>query len=262
MSERIDRTESTRYRGILAYEGTRYQGFQRQAPGIPTIQARVEQSIEAVTGQKATVIGAGRTDAGVHATGQVICFETAQTAWKHSADVLLKALNAHLPDDIALQALRVERDERFHPRFSASSRMYEYTLLTSPRRQPLHHQRVWHIPQTLDLEQMQDMARLLIGEHDFATFGQPPAGNNTVRRIFRSEWRVQGEFWYYQVQATAFLQHMVRRIVGMLVDVGRGRLSAEAFEARFRAADVSQAKTLAPPQGLVLVAVEYPTQHQ
>lgn len=257
-----DRSEYTRYRGVLAYEGTRYQGFQRQAPGIPTIQARVEQAVEVVTGQHVTVIGAGRTDAGVHATGQVICFEMEQTAWKHSAEVLLKALNAQLPDDIALQSLRVEQNANFHPRFSASSRMYKYTVLSSAQRQPLYHQRVWYVPQALDLKKMQDAAGLLIGEHDFATFGQPPAGINTVRHVFQSEWDVQGDFWCYQVQATAFLQHMVRRMVGMLVDVGRGRLSVEAFEAHFRAADISKAKTMAPPQGLVLVAVEYPAQYQ
>jgi tRNA pseudouridine38-40 synthase len=246
-----------KYRAILAYDGTRYQGFQRQAPGIPTIQGRIEEALQTVTGQSVTVIGAGRTDTGVHATGQVIAFELEQTAWRHSAAALLNALNATLPDDIALQSLDIEPDERFHPRFSASSRMYEYTVLTTAQRQPLLAQRVWHLRQTLDIEMMQQAARLLIGEHDFATFGQPPAGTNTVRYVFRSEWEAQDTLWVYRVQATAFLQHMVRRMVGMMVDVGRGRLSIEQFEADFQAADLTRAKTLAPPQGLVLVTVEY-----
>jgi tRNA pseudouridine38-40 synthase len=251
-----------KYRAILAYDGTRYQGFQRQAPVIPTIQGRVEEALQAITGQPATVIGAGRTDAGVHATGQVIAFDLDQEAWKHSADALLNALNARLPEDIALQSLTTELDERFHPRFSASSRLYEYTVLTTAQRQPLLYQRVWHVRQSLYIEAMQQAAALLIGEHDFATFGQPPVGTNTVRHVYQSEWEVQGACWIYRVQATAFLQHMVRRMVGMMVNVGRGRLSVEQFEADFRAADLTRAKTLAPPQGLVLVAVEYPPHYQ
>jgi tRNA pseudouridine38-40 synthase len=247
-----------KYRAIVAYDGTRYQGFQRQAAGIPTIQGRVEQAIQAITGHAATVVGAGRTDAGVHATGQVIAFDLQEEVWKHSTNALLNALNANLPDDIALQSLVEEPDDRFHPRFSASSRMYEYTLLTTAQRQPLLSRRVWHVRQPLDIEAMQQAAKLLIGEHDFATFGQPPAGTNTVRYVFRSEWEAKGACWIYRVQATAFLQHMVRRMVGMTVDVGRGRLSIEHFEADFQAADLTRAKTLAPPQGLVLVAVDYP----
>jgi tRNA pseudouridine38-40 synthase len=251
-----------KYRAILAYDGTRYQGFQRQATGIPTIQGRVEQALQTITGQSATVTGAGRTDAGVHATGQVIAFELEQEVWRHPAEALLNALNANLPDDIALQSLAVEPDERFHPRFSASSRMYEYTVLTTAQRQPLLAQRGWHVRQTLDINLMQQAAAMLIGEHDFATFGQPPVGINTVRHVFRSEWEAQGACWIYRVQATAFLQHMVRRIVGMTVDVGRRRLSIEQFEADFRAADLTRAKTLAPPQGLILVAVDYPPHYQ
>jgi tRNA pseudouridine38-40 synthase len=244
-----------KYRAILAYDGTAYQGFQRQAESIPTIQAAVEQAIKAVTQQVVTVHGAGRTDTGVHATGQVITFAV---DWRQQHQVLLRALNAQLPDDIALQTLVEERNEKFHPRFSAQSRSYSYTVLQTDQRQPLLRNRAWHVRSQLDREAMEAAAQLLVGEHNFATFGQPPQGENTVRYVFRSKWQTQPEMLIYHIEATAFLQHMVRRIVGMLVDVGRGWLTLEQFEDRFRRADLSLAKTVAPPQGLILDAVRYP----
>lgn len=243
-----------KYRAILAYDGTAYQGFQRQAEGIPTIQAAVEQAIKTVTQQTATVIGAGRTDTGVHATGQVISFTV---DWRHHHQALLTALNARLPDDIALQTLVEEPNDKFHPRFSAQSRSYGYTVLQTEQRQPLLRNRAWYVRSQLNADAMQAAAQLLVGEHDFATFGQPPHGENTVRFVFRSEWQTQTDLLIYRIEATAFLQHMVRRIVGMLVDVGRGWLTPEQFEDRFRRADLSLAKTVAPPQGLILEAVRY-----
>ncbi|MBC8171908.1 MAG: tRNA pseudouridine(38-40) synthase TruA [Anaerolineae bacterium] len=244
-----------KYRAILAYDGTAYQGFQRQAEGIPTIQAAVEQAIKTVTQQVVTVNGAGRTDAGVHAAGQVITFAV---DWRHHHQVLLQALNARLPDDIVLQMLVEELNDKFHPRFSAQSRSYNYNVLQTVHRQPLLRNRAWYVRSKLDADVMQAAAKLLVGEHDFATFGQPPQGENTVRLVFRSDWQIQPEMLIYHIEATAFLQHMVRRMVGMLVDVGRGWLTLKQFEDRFRRADLSLAKTIAPPQGLTLEAVRYP----
>lgn len=246
-----------RYRALLAYDGTAYQGFQRQADGIPTVQAAVEQAIKIVTQQAVTIAGAGRTDTGVHATGQVIAFEV---EWKHGVDTLLRALNARLPDDIALQSLSEESNERFHPRFSALSRRYGYTVLQTSQRQPLLRNRAWYVRHPLRLETMQAAAALLVGQHDFATFGQPPQGDNTVREVFCSEWLelpAQPDILLYRIEATAFLQHMVRRIVAMLVEVGSGHLSVGQFEDNFRLADLALARTIAPPQGLVLEAVRY-----
>ncbi len=246
----------TRYRATLAYDGTNYQGFQRQAGDTPTIQTAVERAIRQVTQQNAVVIGAGRTDTGVHALGQVIAFDV---EWPHEASVLLRALNAVLPDDIALQDLTPQPG--FHPRFDAASRVYSYTIIHAPQRQPLWHGRAWHIWGKLESAVLHTTAGLLIGEHDFATFGHPPRGENTVRRVLRSEWGIFPEAFgrrlVYTIEATAFLQHMVRRIVGTQVDVARSLITEQAFTAAFRAADLAKTGTLAPPQGLVLEYVYY-----
>jgi tRNA pseudouridine38-40 synthase len=248
---------TARYRATVAYDGSAYNGFQRQAGATPTIQAALETAIAAVTGSSVTVIGAGRTDTGVHATGQVIAFDV---AWKHDDDDLLRAINATLPDDIALQGL--SQQAGFHPRFDAVSRVYRYSVVQAAQRQPLLRRRAWHIRDPLDEEPMAWAAMMLLGEHDFATFGQPPTGEVTIRLVMESAWtrrqRPYGWDWTYTVEANAFLQHMVRRIVGTLVDVGRGMMSVSQFEAAFKSADLAQAGTLAPPQGLVLEAVKYP----
>ena len=240
----------------MAYDGTAYQGFQRQVAGTPTIQGAVEDAIAAITGQSATVIGAGRTDAGVHATGQVIAFDV---TWRHSDAALLRAINANLPEDIALQDICQQAG--FHPRFDAVRRLYRYHIISAARRQPLLRHRVWQVWNELDLNAMQAAAAILVGTHDFAAFGQPPQGDNTIREIMISEWMADrkpyGTLFVYQVEANAFLRHMVRRLVGTLVDVGRGVLSVSEFEDIFLSADLSRAKTIAPPQGLVLERVRY-----
>jgi tRNA pseudouridine38-40 synthase len=202
------------------------------------------------------VIGAGRTDTGVHATGQVIAFEV---EWKHGDHALLRAINARLPEDIALQDLRPQ--EGFHPRFDAFSRLYRYRLVQAPQRQPLLRARAWHVWGDLNGEAMEQAAQLLLGEHDFAAFGQPPQGENTVRTVYLSEWVKQAEpygtLWAYTIEANAFLQHMVRRVVGMLVRVGQGGMTVVEFEAIFHRAQLAEAISLAPPQGLTLEAVRY-----
>ncbi len=248
----------TRYRATLAYDGTHYQGFQRQARGIPTIQGAVEQAIQTVTGQETTVLGAGRTDTGVHSRGQVIAFDV---DWKHTDEALLKAINHHLPDDIALQTLC--QHPNFHPRYDALSRTYRYCLHHAPIRQPLLNLRAWHIFGKLDRESMQTASRLLIGEHDFATFGQPPQGStSTVREVYASHWEDSSangdELFIYHVEATGFLYHMVRRIVGLLVQVGWGKYTVTEFETIFRQADVTALRVLAPAHGLTLEKVTYP----
>ena len=246
----------TRYRATLAYDGSAYQGFQRQAGRTPTIQLALEQALERVTGQAVTVNGAGRTDSGVHAAGQVIAFDV---AWRHRDADLLRALNAVLPGDIALQD--IAQQPGFHPRFDALARLYTYDVLNVPQRQPLLRCRAWHVWAPLDVNALNAAAALLVGEHDFATFGQPPQGTSTVRAVLRSEWAAQpasgGALLTYSVEANAFLQHMVRRLAGTLVEVGRGALTVAQFEAAFRAADLAQAGPLAPPHGLMLAAVRY-----
>lgn len=252
---------TTCFRAVVAYDGTRYFGFQRQAGDTPTIQGTLETAIKRVTRQTVTLRGAGRTDTGVHATGQVIAFDV---AWQHTPGDLLKALNANLPADIAAQSLE-EAQHGFHPRYDAHSRTYEYTLYVAPVRQPLLNKYAWHVPASglLDLKAMQRAAAILTGEHDFATFGQPPQGENTVRAVMRSEFSVTfgsrpGEqVVQYTIEANAFLYRMVRRVVGALVRVGSGRLAPDTFEAAFCAADGSWPNQSAPPRGLCLVKVTY-----
>ena len=242
-----------RYRAVLAYDGTAYHGFQRQVGQTPTIQGRVESALQQVTGQSVTVIGAGRTDAGVHASGQVIAFDV---NWRHEASDLLRALNANLPDDIALQEIAVAA-AGFHPRFSARSRTYVYRFYQRRVRNPLWDRYAWQIGTPLDIAAMRRAAALLIGERDFATFGQPPQGENTVRRVMRSALARDGDLHNYTITANAFLQRMVRSIVGTLVEVGRGAMQLDDFEAAVSAADRSLAGPTAPPHGLTLVAVVY-----
>lgn len=245
-----------RYRSTLAYDGTAYRGFQKQAQGIPTIQATVESAIQAVTQQPVHLYGAGRTDTGVHATGQVIAFDV---DWGHDNHTLLRAINANLPDDIALQDLY--QHEGFHPRFDALSRRYCYTVFHTAQRQPLLARYGWWVRQQLNLQAMYRASALLVGKHDFATFGNPPHGDNTVREIFAAQWAMQAQnnvvYLRFTVEGTAFLHHMVRRMVGMQVDVGTGRITVEEFKHKFTRADLSLATTMAPSQGLVLEKVRY-----
>jgi tRNA pseudouridine38-40 synthase len=249
---------TARYRALLAYDGRAYQGFQRQASGIPTIQAAVEAALLRVTGQATTVIGAGRTDTGVHAEGQVVAFDV---AWKHEDDILLRALNATLPADIALQDIR--QHEGFHPRFDAEARLYRYRIVQAAQRQPLLRERAWQISLPLDHTGMAEAASLLIGRHDFAAFGKPPQGTNTVREVFRSNWSFTpmpyGWQCEYHVEANAFLQHMVRRIVGILFEVGRGAMPPDDVSRLLKSGVMENGVTLAPAHGLVLEAVRYPS---
>jgi tRNA pseudouridine38-40 synthase len=246
-----------RYRGQLAYDGTPYQGFQRQSNAL-TVQGEVEAALTRIIGQSVTIRGAGRTDTGVHAVGQVISFDA---DWPHSETALLAALNFHLPPTIAMQSL-VEQ-AGFYPRGNVQARRYRYEIWAASVRDPLLANRVWHVPAALDLTAMQCAADLLVGKHDFATFGHAPHGKNTVRHVFISHWESMpqstGVRYTYTIEATAFLHHMVRRIVALLVAVGRGQRSLSDFETAFRGVDVKYALPPAPPQGLTLEAVTYVT---
>ena len=216
-------SEMRRYAAILAYDGAAYQGFQRQREPTPTIQAAVERAINQVTAQPASIVGAGRTDTGVHAIGQVIAFDV---GWKHGDDELLRAINSQLPADIALRELW--RQENFHPRFDALWRQYAYRIATPATRHPLLNRHVWQlIGESLDVERMNAAAALCLGEHDFAAFGRPPqeGSSNTVRQIYLSRWEKEsgafGVTLRYRIRGTAFLYHMVRRLVGMMAQVGQ-----------------------------------------
>ncbi|MCZ7544022.1 MAG: tRNA pseudouridine(38-40) synthase TruA [Anaerolineae bacterium] len=242
-----------RYRATVAYDGAGYQGFQRQAPGTPTIQGAIEGALRRVAGQDITIMGAGRTDTGVHATGQVIAWDM---AWRHAADDLLRAVNANLPCDIALQALEETRAD-FHPRFDAQSRTYQYDIDNAPVRHPLYTRTAWHVGRPLDGLAMQAAAQHLLGEHDFAAFGRPPQGENTVRTVMRAAWAHDGRTFRFTIEANAFLQRMVRSLVGTMVEVGAGSISPVTFADILASADRARAAAPAPPHGLCLVSVHY-----
>ena len=248
---------SVRYGAILAYDGSAYQGFQRQPQPTPTIQAAVEAALRTICGADVGIVAAGRTDAGVHAAGQVIAFDM---TWRHSESELLRAVNAQLPADIALRKLW--RAPGFHPRFDASWRQYVYRIRSPEARDPLTTRYEWHLPgMRLDLAEMQAAAAICIGEHDFAAFGTPPqtGSDSAIRQVFKSEWESEeyGELLTYRIRGTAFLYHMVRRLVGVMALVGRGRLTSGDFAAILSSRDIRRAKSLAPPQGLTLEAVGY-----
>ncbi len=215
-------------RGTLQYDGTSYAGFQWQTTA-PTIQGAVEAAITTVTGRYSRVTGAGRTDAGVHARGQVISFETDT---RLTTDVLLRALNATLPRDIVLRDL-VEAADGFHARYSAHSRAYEYIVYNAPTPSPFWRLYSHHAPGPLDVEAMGQTLRHLLGEHDFAAFGMPMERTRdgermrggTVRTMLAARCWTREEFVYFYVEANAFLRHMARRIVGSALKVGQRRLT-------------------------------------
>lgn len=246
---------SSRYCATVEYDGSDYLGYQRQLPNQPTIQGELEAALGRIVKQPVPVIGAGRTDSGVHATGQVVAFDL---AWRHGCEPLLKAMNANLPSAIAVQKV-VEVAPRFHPRFDARRRAYRYIIQDcsqSPRR-PLTRLRHWQVHTPLDLDAMIAAAAHLVGEHDFATFGQPPQGSNTVREVFVAHWQRDGDLLHFSIEANAFLYRMVRSIVGTLKAVGDQSWTIDEFVAAFMACERGRAATTAPAHGLYLESVTY-----
>ncbi len=241
-----------RVRAVVSYDGTDYLGFQRQAQG-PTVQEALETALEVVTGKRTVVLAAGRTDAGVHAMGQVIAFDT---EWSHPLDALQRALNGVLPGDVAVQEVD-QVEQAFHPRFAARNRHYRYTVYNWPVRSPLVRRTSLHVPRPLDLGAMQEAAHLLVGEHDMAAFGRAPDGGSTVRRVSRAEWSGEPPWLFFDIEANAFLYRMVRSLVGTMLQVGKGRVGVKEFGEILASRDRSRAGPTAPPQGLCLMAVEY-----
>ena len=241
-----------RTRAIVAYDGTDYQGFQRQANG-PTVQGALEKALAQITQSSIRVLAAGRTDTGVHAEGQVIAFDT---AWPHSRSDLMRALNAVLPPDIAIRDLE-QAESDFHPRYDAISRRYCYTVYNAALRSPLVRRVSLHVAGALDLEAMEAATAAIVGEHDFAAFGRPTQGTVTVRRVIKACWAAGAPWLFFEIEANAFLFRMVRSIVGTLLWVGQGKLSPADFAAVLASRDRSQAGQTAPAHGLCLMEVKY-----
>lgn len=243
-----------RYRAVVEYDGTDLLGFQRQAAGR-TVQGELEAALGRIGWAGAGVIGAGRTDAGVHATGQVVAFDF---DWQHGEGDLARALNANLPADIAIKALEACAPQ-FHPRFDARARRYRYTLYNQPVRSPLAARYAWQVWPALDLALLQAGSALLLGRHDFAAFGSDPEhGRSTVRTLSLAEWRAAPGGWLtFDIQAEAFLFRMVRSLVGALKRVGSGEMAVGQLEAILASGDRAQSPPIAPPHGLCLMEVIY-----
>ncbi|TMA45469.1 MAG: tRNA pseudouridine(38-40) synthase TruA [Deltaproteobacteria bacterium] len=239
----------------VEYEGTAYRGWQLQPDG-PTVQAVLEQALSTALRERVRVRGAGRTDAGVHACGQIAAVRVREVP----ADLerLQKSLNALTPDDVAVRDITVV-DDAFDPRRHARSRVYEYRIWNVAAPSPFWRRHAWHVPSQLDVAAMDEAARVLEGEHDFASFRAADAEpvRSTVRRVLESSLRVDGRLLVYRVEATAFLKHMVRNVVGTLVEVGRGERVAGTFRELLAVRDRTRAGATAPAHGLVLVNVRY-----
>jgi tRNA pseudouridine38-40 synthase len=266
---------------VVAYDGTDFHGWQRQ-PDLATVQDCLEASIERVTGERVHVWGSGRTDTGVHALSQVANFKTGCPI---PCENLLKALNNVLPPTVRVKEVQ-EVSEKFHARYDVRSKTYRYRILQAPICSPFLWRFVWHCPWPLDHGRMASAARLFEGEHDFTSFAAyegsvvgegpcgPPAdrehhkgaslpdrhgGAERVRRIFSSRilWHPGTLMLIYETSGNGFLHHMVRNIVGTLVEVGRGKLAPQDVARILEAHDRTLAGPAAPAQGLCLVKVEY-----
>ena len=240
---------------IVEYDGTNYRGSQLQAR-LPTIQGVIEEALCKLTGERTRVKMAGRTDTGVHARGQVICFKTESCL---PTGTFVKGLNYYLPEDVAVkEAFQV--DDSFDVRRHATSREYKYYIRNSPARSPVSRHFACHVSGKLDVEAMNEASQALIGEHDFASFAtRAGAGRrNTVRQIYKAEFERKGEMVILDIVANSFLPHQVRSTVGALIRIGRGKMKVDEFK------DILQAKTpglagpTAPAHGLCLEKVNYP----
>lgn len=242
-----------RYRVTLAYDGTDFHGSQFQ-PELRTVQGEVGRAVAKLGGGQKSIKFAGRTDAGVHASGQEIAFDL---NWGHPVQDLQKALNANFPRDMA--ALKVERAGMdFHPRFDAQLRRYVYTLRVSPLRDPLQSRYCWRIGPPLERGRMEEASQKLVGTHDFAAFGSPhQAGGSTVRHLEEVSWKADGEQVELTILGNAFLYHMVRHIVILLVQIGQGRENVNQVEKYLKAPEGPPAQGLAPARGLKLAEVIY-----
>lgn len=240
---------------ILEYDGTDYRGWQSQAGcGGRTIQETVESAVENLTGERPVLVSSGRTDAGVHALGQVANFMTTS---RLPDEAWVPALNHRLPPDIRIVASE-EVSHGFHARCSARGKIYRYLILDRPAPPALYRRSVWHVPHRLNLSRMRRASHHLVGRHDFSAFRSAScAAKTTIRTVRSFSIRRRDGLIEMHIEGDAFLMHMVRIVVGTLVDVGRGRLPEEAVGAILRSGDRTMAGPTAPAGGLTLVQVLY-----
>lgn len=247
-------TPAKRYCAIIEYDGTDFFGFQLQSKER-TVQGEIEKGLGKLGQGPIQVTGAGRTDAGVHATGQVISFTI---NWRHDTDSLQRAINANLPPDVKVRTVNDVTDPHFHPRFSAISRTYHYKIINQPWPSPIRRHYAYQVPESLNVADMQQASHYLLGNHDFAAFGKPTQGESTVRHVMQADWFVdEQQQLKFVITANAFLYRMVRRIVSTLIQVGLGKMPIEDIDTILKARNLQGSTPPAPACGLYLVKVSY-----
>ena len=239
---------------VVQYDGGDYVGWQRQGKGV-SVQGLIEEALTTIDGAPVTLHGAGRTDAGVHAIGQVASARVASPIedWQ-----LIRALNAHLPDAIRVTELTTVPDA-FHARFSATAKTYEYRIWNGRTVPPFVRRYAWHVIEPLNLPLMEQASQAIPGEHDFAAFRSARSMNHTtVRQITSAGWRRDGEHTLvFEIGGQGFLRYMVRSLVGTLVEIGRGQRPVADVARLLAAPDRTQAGRTAPALGLFLMKVDY-----
>ena len=242
------------YRMLLAYDGTRYQGWESHKAGDMTIQGKLVNVIEHLAGAPVEVIGCGRTDAGVHAKGMVA---NAKLDANMTPEEMKCYLNHYLPEDIAVLEVGVA-SERFHSRYNAVGKTYCYTCYIGSTKPVFDRKYVYALDEKPDVAKMQKAAELLVGTHDFASFcANKKKKKSTVRTVDRIEITVDGDYLKFTVHGDGFLHHMVRIIVGTLLEVGWGKRSPESMTELLTACERAQAGVTAPAQGLCMMSVDY-----
>lgn len=240
------------YRLDIAYDGSGFHGYARQ-PGVRTIQGELEAALFRITGPVQTVV-AGRTDRGVHASGQVVSFRVAEGI---DPEATRRSLNRRLGPEIAVLAFSAAA-VGFDARFSATSRVYRYRILNREAPDPFRAATSWHVPDPLDVAAMNAAASCFIGEHDFAAFCRKAEGKSTVRRVLGARWDRREDLVSFDIAGRAFCHQMVRSLVALSVAVGRGKLAAAEVPAIIESGDRNAARGAAPAHGLTLIQVRYP----
>jgi tRNA pseudouridine38-40 synthase len=242
------------YKSIIAYDGTDFRGFQRQAEKHRTVQGEFERGLKKIGWMEDSLKASGRTDSGVHARGQVVAYSL---DWRSEAEDLTRALNANLPFDIAVSKTEMVPDD-FHPRFAARCRKYSYVLLIQEHRDPLRERYSWRVWPKPSMGEMVKVAEMLVGQRDFAPFGQAPIeGGHTRREVFAASWHQQADELVFRIEANAFLYHMVRRLVAAMVSVGLRADRKTEFVELLQDPTKRWQGAIAPPNGLCLEEVIY-----
>lgn len=239
---------------VVEYDGTRYYGFQWQS-NLPTVQAEIETAVEKLTGEKLRIAAASRTDTGVHASGQVVSFRTVSS---HAPETFIKGLNYYLPQDVAVKAANIVEDS-FDVRRQATSREYKYRIFNSSTRSPLLAASTYRVISRLNVTAMNEACRILIGEHDLASFASDLGMEikSTTRRIIRAEFSRDGELVTFDIEGSSFLPHQVRNTVGALIRVGQGKMNCDEFSRILDAKKIGLAGPTVPACGLCLTKVNY-----